>query len=114
MNTVFCIQQKAHRNQAFQKTENSNHMVSAYDGTKGRMPFFFYQKDKFFVVFAQKGQKRTHPQKYFGGDVLHEKRIIFLPAFCRSGLRTLERREKVLLVAERCQEKWYEAGLKAI
>ena len=56
---------------------------------------FLHSKDKFFVVFAQKGQKRTHPQKYFGGDVLHEKRIIFLPAFCRSGLRKMCIRDRV-------------------
>ena len=57
MNTVFCIQQKAHRNQAFPKKRKSICRCISLWSDKRKDDVFLHSKDKFFVVFAQKGQK---------------------------------------------------------
>ena len=57
MNTVFCIQQKAHRNQAFPKKRKSICRCISLWSDKRKDAIFLHSKDKFFVVFAQKGQK---------------------------------------------------------
>lgn len=81
MNTVFCIQQKAHRNQAFQKTENSNHMVSAYDGTKGRMPFFSIKKTNSLLCSHKKDKKEHIPKNILEGMCSMKRELFFCQHF---------------------------------
>lgn len=81
MNTVFCIQQKAHGNQAFQKTENPNRMVSDYDGTKERLPFFCIQKTNSLLCSHKKDKKEHIRKNHCRGMCAIKKDLFFSQHF---------------------------------
>ena len=66
MNTVFCIQQKAHRNQPFSKIGNPSAAVSAYGLTKERMLFFCIQKTNSLLCSHKKDKKGASEKIIFG------------------------------------------------
>lgn len=90
MNTVFCIQQKAHRNQGLPKKRKSICRCISLWSDKRKDAVFLHSKDKFFVVFAQKGQKRAFPY-----GALNEKNLFLPQHFAGQVYEGLRRRGKL-------------------
>ena len=89
MNTVFCIQQKAHRNQTFQKMGISFSMIPAYGLTKERITFFCIQKTNSLLCSHKKDKKRAFPY-----GALNERNLFLPQHFTGQVYESLRRRGK--------------------
>lgn len=95
MNTVFCIQQKANRNQTFQKMGISSGMIPAYGLIKERITFFAFKRQILCCVRTKRTKKRApHKKAFFSHEEPDEKRLFFRQHFTSHIYERLGRRGK--------------------